>query len=299
MPPYTLGLDIGGTKIQAGLVNSRNRATRLKKTYVRNSSKQSVLRTITEVIRSFPLSQVRSIGVGITGIVDPVTGLVTMSPNLPRSWRNVPLKRLLERAFHKPTFVDNDAHCIALAEAITGIGRTYPAVLCLTLGTGIGAGLVINKKIYRGGQNLTEFGHICLSRSSSPCSCGCIGHFEALVSGPGMSKLYYSATHRKKNPFEIEAEALAGHRAAKRVVATMAAWLARGLASAIHAYGPSIIVLNGGFTNFSMLIRQALRLVPHQLLDSSLRRTPIVVSRLKEQAGVIGAALITRTPYRT
>lgn len=301
MQPYTLGVDVGGTKIQVGIVNRAHRvAASGQLPNDTRSKKRAVAGIVRAVEQFFDAKKIRAIGVGITGTVDSATGTVVGAPNLPRDWRNVPLARLLTKKFKKPVRVDNDANCIAVAEAVAGRGRGHRVVLALTLGTGIGSGLVINETIYHGRLNAVEFGHTTIAadlprgRAGSPrCSCGRRGHFEALASGRAMQSLYRLRTGHAKSTFAITDEADAGKRPAQAVLQQMSRSLAIGLANAIQAYSPDIIVLGGGLTRVTRFIRPALRLLPAQLSLPALRQTKIVISTMGYDAGVLGAALLT------
>jgi glucokinase len=294
MAKYTLGLDIGGTKIQAGLVSKENKITRKQRVIYRGKNKSSVLRGIYEAIDSIFSSEVGAIGVGITGEVDISSGVVKYSPNLPRDWKNVKLKKILRKKYGVPVSIDNDAHCIALAEAYFGAGRGYPVVVGMTIGTGIGISLIINGHIYRGANNIIEFGHTITGNPAQKCSCGLLGHFEALVSGPAMTREYKKLTGLAKTPQNIEIAARHGDRRAKKVFKEMSTNLARGLADVIHSYNPSIIVLGGGLGRVDILTDPAIKQIRNYIKYPGLKNTKVVKSRLKYEAGILGAALIAR-----
>ncbi|MDD5110831.1 MAG: ROK family protein [Patescibacteria group bacterium] len=284
---------MGGTKIRTGLLGTRGRVFHAQKFSLNQRNKRSVLNSIIKSIKStFIKHEVASIGIGITGLVDHRKGVVEASPNLPRSWKKVPLKKIVERLFRVPVRVDNDAHCFALGAAHTGSGKKYPVVMALTLGTGIGAGLVINGRLYRGKCDVTEFGHTMVADRSPRCSCGHVGHLEALVSGQAMSALYRQFTGRRLNTFAIEALAKRGPSAARRTIATMSHYLAIGLANAIHAYNPDLLVIGGGLSRISLLTRPAIKKARTLLVYPRLKQTKIIVVKNLAEANVAGAALI-------
>ncbi|MBI5037507.1 MAG: ROK family protein [Candidatus Kerfeldbacteria bacterium] len=294
MPRRTIGLDIGGTKIQVGIITDAHQviASDQLPNDIRDTAR--TLKSITQAIdRFFSTQTIGGIGVGITGTVDTATGIVAESPNLPHNWHRVPLQKILEKKYRVPVRIDNDANCIALAEATVGLGKKYNTVLSITIGTGIGAGLVINKRIYHGGFNAVEFGHTIIeSPSLARCSCGRYGHFEALVSGRALQSIYRQKTGAKLSSYDIVAAARAGKRVAKQVMARASTSLAIGLANAIHAYSPEIIVLGGGLAHLPMLIKPALKHMRPLIAPAILKKTKIVVSKLHYDAGVIGATLI-------
>ncbi len=297
MAKYTLGLDIGGTKIQAGLVSKENRITRKKQVIYLRKNKLSVLHGIYETIDSIFSSGVGAIGIGITGEVDTSSGVVKYSPNLPGDWKNVKLKKILRKKYGVPVSIDNDAHCIALAEAYFGAGRNYPVVASLTIGTGVGFSLIINGRIYRGANNIIEFGHTITGNLAQKCSCGLRGHFEALVSGPAMTREYKKLTGLTKTPQNIEIAARHGDRRAQKIFKEMSTNLARGLANVIHSYNPSIIVLGGGLGRVDILTDPAIKQVRNYIKYPGLKNTKIVKTSLKYDAGILGTAMITRKNY--
>lgn len=298
MPNYTLGLDVGGTKIQVGLVNNKNKVVDSRQfSSGTRTSKKMVLKNIIDAATSLYNKNVKAIGVGITGQTDLKSGVVTQSPNLPGDWRNVPLKKIINNKFKVPVLVDNDVNCIALAEATIGKGKNYNLVFSLALGTGIGAGYVINKKLYRGAFNAIEYGHTFISEMPFTCSCRQTGHLESFVSGPGMTRIYKELTGRRKNPRVIETEAHQGKSAAKKTLAAVSFYLGIGLSNIVHTINPEIIILGGGLSRVKEITKPAIREAKKRFIFPSLQKTKIVVSSLGYDAGIIGASLLTNPRY--
>lgn len=286
MGQYILGIDVGGTKIQAGLVNMKNQIFANQKFLFKKKNKKTAINSIINSIKTLYTKEVKAIGVGITGWIHSKDGIVVQSPNLPKNWHQVPLKKILEHKFKRPVSVDNDANCIALAEAIVGRGKKYSAVMSIILGTGVGAALVIDKKLFRGGRDAIEFGHIIINNKSS---------LESLVSGPAMVAHYYKRTGKKWTSYEIVQAEKTGNKTARAVLKDMSQWLAIGLRNAIYSYSPNVIVLGGGLADVPQLVRPAIRTaktIPHY---PDLAKIPIVISNLHYSAGVIGAALLTKS----
>ncbi len=294
MARYKLGVDVGGTKIRTGLLGQQGRVFNSQKFSLDQSDKRSALKSIIDSIKStFVKNEIASIGIGITGLVDYKNGIVEESPNLPRSWKKVPLKKIVEQLFRVPVRVDNDAHCFALGAAHTSPGKKYPVVMALTLGTGIGAGLVINGHLYRGKNNVTEFGHTTVSDHSPKCSCGHVGHLEALASGTAMSALFKQSTGQYRDTFAIEEMAKRGLRTARRTIKTMSHYLAIGLANAIQTYDPDLLVIGGGLSRVKLLTRPAINEARSLLIYPQLKKTKIIVVKNLAEANVVGAALIS------
>ena len=286
MKKYKLGLDVGGTKIQVGLVGASNKIIRSQHLAIHRKTKKETLDSIIKSIKTLFSNQVGSIGVGITGHVNPTTGIVAGSVNLPKDWKNVQLKKILEKKFKVPVVIDNDANCSALAEAIVGKGKKYNAIMNITIGTGVGIGIVINKQLFRGGQNATEFGHTIINAGFS---------FEKLVSGPSLVRNFRKKTGLNKTSYEIVTAANKGNRTAQSVIRVMSRWLAVGLNNAMLSYSTEIIIISGGLASVPSLVRPAIQEAKKMLLYRKLRKTLIVTSSLGYNAGVIGAALITNS----
>ena len=201
-----IGIDVGGTKIRAGLVAPHGKVVK-RVTIPTEAGKGSktVLRNIVSVAERVWRNDVRGIGIGLAGIVDRKKGVFLQGQNLPRSFRNVPIGRLLEKRFKVPITVDNDVHCFTLAEATLGAGKRFSHVVGLMFGTGIGGGIVVDGRLFRGRDNAAgEFGHTVID-AGSPYACGCgrKGHFEAMASGTGMSNIYRRLTGKKIEPYEV------------------------------------------------------------------------------------------------
>ncbi len=294
MSTYTLGVDVGGTKIQTGLVTRSGKVVRTRRFLIQRKNKTTALASILDSIAQSINSPIRAIGVGITGLVEHPSGIVVQSPNLPDDWKRVPLQSIIKKKYKLPVVVDNDGNCAVIAEATVGAGKKKFSVLSITIGTGLGAGFVVNGKILRGSRNIIEYGHTVIADSSPRCNCGLTGHFEALVSGSAMVKLYRARTKKTKSTHDIVAGAKHADRAAKSVLRTMSHYLAVGLANSIHAYNPDVIVIGGGLSRIPILITPAISLVPQLLMDPKHQKTKIIRSRLGYDAGVIGAAFITK-----
>src|SRR5487761_619457 len=193
--PMYLGIDIGGTKVAAGMVTARGEI--LSKVRVPMSSRGSeaeglgaVERAIATAFESEPKrrASVAAIGISSPGPLDPRKGIIINPPNLP-CWQNFPLAAKVRQLHRVPTFVDNDANAAALAEAIWGAGRGYESVFYATLGTGIGTGVILGGRIYHGRTGAAaEGGHVSIDYHGPKCACGKLGCIEALAAGPAVAK---------------------------------------------------------------------------------------------------------------
>ena len=296
MQKYIIGLDVGATKIAAGLVSANGKI--VKKFIISTETKRGkkiILKNILTAASKVWLPGVLAIGVGIAGQCDFRRGIFVAGPNFPKNFKNINIKKFLEKEFRVPIFLDNDARAFTLAESIYGAGRHYKNIVGVTLGTGIGGGIVMNGQLVHGEKNTAgEIGHMTIDASSPyRCSCGRFGHFEALASGRAMRNFYKKLTGRPLNTFEIENKFYAGDRAAKKVFTLMPKYLATGLTNLIHVLNPDIIILGGGLSRVSALWLPALRIVKNEVIYKSLKNTKIVKTKLGDDAGIIGAALLT------
>lgn len=163
--PYTLCLDIGATKIAGALIDERSHLSRFQKipTQAQKNNKiiiNNIFFIINKLIRN---NKIKSINIGIAGQIDHKKGIIIKSHNFNKKFKNIKIKKILEESFHLPVYMDNDVNCFALGEAIYGLGKKHDIVIGMTLGSGVGGGIVINKKIYHGKNNLAgEFGHMII-----------------------------------------------------------------------------------------------------------------------------------------
>ncbi len=292
---YYLGVDIGATKIAAGLILGDKIIKRAQRKTNAKKSRAQVLANIVSAVTEVHLPKVKGIGVGIAGAIDHQNGIVISSPNFNKSFKNVALKNYLQKKFRKPIKIENDAHCFTLGEAIYGKAKNYRQVIGLTLGTGVGGGIVINKKIYHGQDGLAgELGHMTIQAGGLTCSCGQKGHLEIYASGTAMIKLYQQLTGQKIDAFSIEKKFLRKEKNAVKVRQIMSEALANGLANIINIFNPEIIVLGGGLSRINSLINPAIKLARNRVVYPKLNQTKIVVSKLKSDAALLGATALFR-----
>src|SRR6202161_2234318 len=191
---HLIGVDVGGTKVAAGLVNATGEITFQTRTPMVSNDAAAGLAAVASAIdsvRAESCSQsclIAGIGICAPGPLDPRTGIVIKPPNLP-GWRNFPLATEISKAYCLPVRVDNDGNAAALAEALWGAGRGYRNVFCATIGTGIGTGIVFDGQIYHGRTGAAaEGGHTTIDYRGPRCGCGKLGCIEALASGPAIAR---------------------------------------------------------------------------------------------------------------
>ena len=310
MPPpgLAVGVDIGGTKLAAGLVAGDGTVvTRLRRETPADDV-VAITRTIVEVV-----AEIRSehgldpvpVGVGAAGIID-LGGTVRYAPNL--AWRDHPLRAELEDALGVRVTVDNDANVAAWGEFRCGAGAAARASLALlTIGTGVGGGLVLDGQLVRGANGFAaEFGHIVVSEGGPVCPCGNRGCLEVLASGTAIGRTAAdllaagevpdgSPLHQQPPTGKsVTVAAHAGDEAATEVLRRCGTWLGVGIASLVNALDPEIVVLGGGAMQAGdLLLRPALQAAAARIMGRGYRPpTPVVRATLADDAGLVGAALL-------
>jgi glucokinase len=261
-----IGVDIGGTKIAAGRVNDRAEIFQSHTIPTRASEGFDVsIQQVWRAIEPLLSPEIEAIGMCAPGPLDPRTGVIVNPPNLP-GWRDVPLVKLARDRFGLPVRLENDCNAAGLAEARFGAARGFANVFFAAIGTGIGAGIILDGKIYHGKNGAAgEAGHMTIDyRSSTICGCGVPGCIEALASGRFTGDLEEHATR-------------------------LAAWLG-GIVSLLD---PDIVVLGGGVAEIGDPLLEKLRaMVPKWTINPYAKATPIVPAQFGTQAGVVGAAAV-------
>jgi glucokinase len=270
-----IGVDLGGTNVRAGLVqNGKIVALEKRPTYADNT-REFVLEEICKTIETVFRPGVSGIGIGVPSVVD-ASGMVYSVANIP-SWHKVPLKKILEKRFGVPVFVNNDAKCFALGELHYGAGRGYRNLIGLIIGTGMGAGVVIDSKIFSGSNGIAgELGHMPYLDSE----------FEHYCSGRFFQREY------GLDAVTAEQRANAGDAAAKKMFAEFGRHLGNAVQTALYAYDPEVIVFGGGvshaFRHFEKQIHESLRQFRFQV---GLKKLVIAPSKHPHIAVLAAAAL--------
>jgi glucokinase len=259
MDEIAAGIDIGGTKIAIGLVDAAGAL--LADTQVPTLVEAGPLagmhrlsQALDELLAARPRARLRGIGVGCTGPLDAAAGIIQNPYTLP-GWEGFNMLAPLAERYGVPARMENDADCAALGEAWAGSGRGYRTQVYITVSTGIGAGLILLGRLYRGSGNAGELGHQIVEVGGPLCNCGRRGCLEALAAGPALAQLALEMQGPGKAellrsgppaPEQVTAAARAGNPHAQAVVARAARALAAGVANAAVAFAPDAIVLGGG-----------------------------------------------------
>ncbi len=299
---YSIGVDVGGTNIKFGLVNAKGKIvarTRLVTGTLISSRKKmiaAIIEKIQELMAQKNLTQknVRGIGFGFPGLIDPKKGLVIFLPNIP-GWKNVPLKSLIEKECKIPTFIDNDVNLITLGEWRYGAGRGVDDLMCVTLGTGVGAGLILGGDLYRGaGFVAGEIGHMPLNEKGPKCACGGVACFERYVGNKETLKIAKARFKKKDLALEdIYALALKGDVKANKFWNDFGVSVGNGLLGAVNLLNPRLIILGGGVSNsYRLISKPILKTLKSRCMKVQGQMIKIARAQLGDDAGIIGAHVL-------
>lgn len=311
---YFVGIDIGGTNISTGVVDENyNIVGRGKIKTGIGRSYEEILVDIIETVRlsladaNVDIEEIRSIGIGCPGTCNTETGIVEYSNNL--RWNNVPLVADIEKAFGKKTYFDNDANVAAYGEYLAGAAKGAKNAIVITLGTGVGAGIIINGKIFSGSNFAGgEIGHTVIVVDGYECSCGRKGCFEAYSSATGLIRMTKEAaeSHPESKICQlVEADGRISARTAfnaakmlddvgQAVVDRYIKHLACGITNTINIFQPDILCIGGGVCNEgdNLLTPLKKEVAKGVYSKNSAKNTEICICSLGNDAGIIGAAML-------
>jgi glucokinase len=307
----TFGVDLGGTNVRTALVDPDGRVVEERRAET-PSTLDEIVDHITGAVRAFaPLRpEARALGVGAAGMVD-FEGTIHYSPNVP-AFIEAPVRTRLEASTGLPTVVDNDANVAALAELVHGAARGCTEVLLITLGTGVGGGVITRGEVLRGAHGFgTEIGHFQVDPHGPLCACGQRGHWEALASGTALGALGREWARAGAAPTVLARAggavdgitgvlvgdvAQEGAEDAVAILEEYARRVAVGLVGLVNIFDPERVVVSGGLIELGELLLGPMRAAFDGRLEGSAHRpsVPIVPAELGGQAGVVGAAVLAR-----
>ncbi len=318
---YIVGIDLGGTKI-SGAVSDKDGKVLYMKTIdtLASEGSDNVIGRITwlinHVLSELNISNEDVFGVGIAspGPLNSDEGMIIETPNLP--FKNFPLKKAVESAVGIKTFIDNDANAAALGEFLFGAGKEVENLIYITVSTGVGGGIIINKKLYRGKSgNAGEIGHMTVEPNGPRCNCGNYGCLEAMSSGTAIARIARERLNHAENlkneksllsafenitPKEVFECALKGDKLALEVVDYTTNYLGIGIASLINIFDPEMIIIGGGVSKVGDILFDRLKKVALERSFEVMSNTvKIVPASLGTDAGLIGALAIISSKIGT
>ncbi|WP_307807642.1 ROK family protein [Nocardioides xinjiangensis] len=311
-----VGVDIGGTKVLAGTVDTDGRVVRTASRTTpgrRGVTREAEDALVSAVLEAAGGRAVAAVGIAAAGFVDSAGERVVFAPHLP--WQGEPLRELLAERLGCPVALDNDANCAARAEAHHGAARGAAHAVMITMGTGIGGAVLLRGEVVRGASGMAgEFGHMQVVPAGRPCECGRRGCWEQYSSGNALVrrarslmteqpsvllKMSGGDPGRVTGPM-VTAAAEQGDRVAREAFTSVGDWLGMGAANLVAALDPEVVVIGGGVSAAGdLLLAPARDALSRTLVGAGHRRVPdLIAARLGPRAGVVGAALLVGSTLR-
>lgn len=293
-----IGIDLGGSKIEAIALNGPGETLYRRRTPTPVGDYAGTLHAIGELVSEIErkLGRADSVGIGTPGSLSAKTGVIRNSNSIVLNGKA--LDRDLSHVLNRPVRLENDANCFALSESVGGAADAFETVFGVILGTGVGGGLVVRKRIISGRNKIGgEWGHNPMPWPTTtelpgpPCYCGKTGCIETFLSGPALARDFLAKNGRSLDARSIALAAEAQDHAAAAQVEIYADRLARGLATVINIFDPDAIVLGGGLSNIRRLYRSLPQLISEYVFSDSFA-TPILLGRHGDSSGVRGAAFL-------
>lgn len=311
--PAYVGVDVGGTKVLAGVVDDAGRVVRTARRSTPGRRvepailEDALVAAVREVAAGAPIG---AVGLAAAGFVDAAGSHVMFAPHLP--WHGEPVRELLAARLAVPVALDNDANCAALAEWMYGAARGSASTLVVTLGTGIGGALVLDGRVLHGANGMAgEFGHMQVVPDGEPCPCGGAGCWEQYSSGNALVRFARERVGRQPTLLEsacggdpalltgpvVTAAAEEGDLLAREAFQWVGDWLGVGLANLVAAFDPELVVVGGGVSAAGdRLLEPARAALARSLVGGADRVVPpVVAARLGPAAGLVGAAVLARS----
>lgn len=307
---YAIGVDLGGTNIKIGIVSERGKL--VKSISIKTEAEMGPKKVISNILSGIKQAlsknklKIQGIGIGCPGVVSIKKGIVENAPNLP-GWKNIKLGSIVKKEFGYDVHVENDANAAAIGELIFGAGKKYSSFVMVTLGTGVGGGIVFNKKIFRGEFGAAgEVGHISIDENGPKCNCGSTGCIEAYAGNQYLkeivkkelpdypkSKLWslINGDLMKVSPRIIQAASEQGDEYATIVIERMGRQLGVALASLSNLLDISTFIIGGGVAGFGKTLFDSARVTIASRVLLPLRpRVLVIPAKLKNEAGIKGAS---------
>ncbi|HUJ54709.1 MAG TPA: ROK family protein [Gaiellaceae bacterium] len=292
---HAIGVDLGGTKILAGIVTRDGRVVRRHERATPQDSQEHVVSELEAAVAELLDDSVAAVGFGAPSPIDRERGVVVRCVNLPLE--NAPLRDHMRDRFGLPVGLDNDANAAAIGEWRAGAGRRVDDLVMLTLGTGVGGGVIAGGRPFRGWNGAgVELGHVVIIHDGRPCQGTCTGrgHLEAYVSGSAAAASAREAFGPSADAHRLVRLANEGDPTAKELLEDLARHLGSGMGSFANAFGPRLVVLGGGFgvAAWDHLLGPAEQVMRRETLPPMRDTVQVAKAELGTAAGLIGAAFV-------
>jgi glucokinase len=295
---FAIGIDLGGTNLRVALVSEEGEIVRK----IRKPTSEKVVDLISESIHEIPYERIEGIGLGTAGVINRRTGRVDASPNF-RAIEGIDIVGELSGRFGVPVYIENDANAAALGEKVGGAGRSFENFVLLTLGTGIGGGVIYRGKLL---DVSAEMGHMSINSEGEKCPCGNIGCLENYASARAMISKAISMIEKgtesllkecckgsiyKLTPEDIYRAALDGDNLSREILRDAGKYLGVGLANIINIMSPEAIILTGGLVGaWNIYVQEAIKEASRRAFRELVDSVKILPSSLGDNAGLVGAA---------
>jgi glucokinase len=302
MKKYIIGIDVGGTNVKLGLIDPRAEVVSRLSFSTKNFSAtpEKLTAAICEALGALLRKEhvlkasIMGVGVGLPGLVDVRNGIVRVLPNIP-GWKDVPLKKLMEKKLGLRVQLENDVNMITLGEWKYGAGKGLTDVVFMTLGTGVGAGLILNGDIYRGpGFAAGEIGHAPLNEQGPECGCGGWGCFERYVGNKELQRAAAKLFEERDITLEdVYQKAVEGKKKALKFWDMVGEKVGNGLIGPVNLLNPQAIVIGGGVSrSFAFLEPAIARTLRRRAMRTQAETVRIIKALLDDDAGIIGAKVL-------
>jgi glucokinase len=306
-----IGIDLGGTTMSVGAVGDNNEIiTKQEIETICSDGADKIIERMSQLVQKVMnqvnTTQISHIGIGCPGMLDRAAGRVLYSNNL--GWENIEIGKKMQNVFGIPVYIENDANCAALGEYIVGSGKDVNTMIMITLGTGIGGGIIINNKLYRGKSgNSNILGHMLMVSEGELCTCGRRGCWEAYASGSALIRMankkaeeckesalsIFKDLDRSLNGKNIFLAIHSGDKAACQIFEQYISYVAEGITDIVNIFEPQMIVIGGGISMQGEFILDPIRKLVEKNIYCGADVMPVITtSSLGNDAGIIGASCL-------
>lgn len=309
---YAVGVDLGGTNIKIGIVSQKGKV--VEKISLNSKAEGGPVKVVKQIkagikeILAGNKKKIRGIGIGAPGVVSTKKGTVENPPNFP-GWTKVNLGNIIQKEFEIDCYVENDANAAAIGEMIFGAGKKFNSFVMITLGTGVGGGIILNRKLYRGEIGAAgEVGHITINYNGPRCNCGSYGCIEAyvgnnyliskvksdLINSPNQKILKLASNDLNLlTPLILQKAAEDGDTFSKTIISEMGEQIGAALASVSNLLDVSTFIIGGGVSGFGKPLFFAInKSLVSRVITSLRNRVKVLPAKLKNEAGIKGASAL-------